>query len=95
MKRGRVEVMFIRMQSSSTSMPDNNRNFNWYEYETSQIGCCLLPDVGWTLKSGKEETREFFRWLDKCWIWEEEIKVIYEEYIRLTEEYSWKLDVVA
>ena len=49
------------MQSSSTSMPDNNRNFNWYENETSQIGCCLLPDAFGIKQTSKEETREFFR----------------------------------
>ena len=67
------------MQSSSTSMPDNNRNFNWYEYETSQIGRCLLPDAFGIKQARKEETREFFRWLNKYWIWEEEMNEITQE----------------
>jgi len=37
MKRVRVAVIFIKMQSSSSSMPDNNRNFNWYEYEQVRL----------------------------------------------------------
>ena len=60
-------------------MPDNNRNFNSYEYETSQIGCCLLPDAFGIKQARKEETREFFRWLNKYWIWEEEMNEITQE----------------
>ena len=61
------------MQLSSISMPYNNQNFNWYEYEISQIGCCLLPDAFRIKQASKDETRELFGWLDKCWIGEEEM----------------------
>ena len=47
------------MQSSSTSMPDNNRNFNWYEYKTSQSGCCLLPNAFRIKQARKEKPGDF------------------------------------
>ena len=59
MKRVRVEVMFIRMQSSSTSMPDNNRNFKCMIMKQVKLGAVDYQMLLELSKHAKKKSENF------------------------------------
>ena len=51
--------MSTRKQSSSTTTPDSNQNYKWYDYENDQIKSSCFSDGIGNQQEAKKEYRNY------------------------------------